>query len=596
LPVKKLLPGVFVRFLPEQVVTPRCDPDSILANLCVAAKPSALGSEEVVMSGGRKAVWKLTLWLSLVTAISHGQVVLTGNSFTSSATPRINYSASIALVVGPGSNTYLQFGFPGLPSALNGSNISAANAVVYVDALLCSGTMDVYVVNGAWSANTITYNNAPALGTKILSAVPVSATGYISLNVTSTVQAWLNGTQPNYGIALVPTSGSSILASIDSLDNILTSHPAQLNLVLVSAGPQGPAGAPGATGPAGATGATGAMGATGAPGLQGPIGPTGPAGVQGPVGATGPIGPAGPVGPSGPAGLSNQGAWNGGTSYTPGAAVYNAGSYWLATAASTNSAPSPNNSNWQLLAAGINNRGAWSASNSYNVNDAVTDAGSYWLALQPTSINTATPSTSCEPSTSGCGIDWQQLAAQGAPGTAGAQGPAGTQGMQGPAGPAGQQGPAGIQGIQGPAGPASAHIYQGAAGGPNTPVYISTATLQDGNVDFGNATVPAGSYLISGTVWFTNAPPLGTAPFAGTTTCFLTAPGVNITGVLWSAQILIPAGPSVFQPATASLPLQIASSFSQSTTVGLECSPVTEASTYFTAYSTLEVISVGGIN
>jgi len=98
-------------------------------------------------------------------------------------------------------------------------------------------------------------------------------------------------------------------------------------------------------------------------GPQGPPGPAGPAGsqgVQGVPGATGPQGPIGPAGAQGPV--------------------------------------------------GINNRGVWSASNSYNVNDAVTDAGSFWLALQPTTANTATPSTSCEPSAAGCAADWQLLA------------------------------------------------------------------------------------------------------------------------------------------------------------------------------------------
>lgn len=281
-----------------------------------------------------KSFCKWILLIASVPLLSQGQGVLIGNSFTSSITPKTNFSSSIAMVVGPGSNTYLQFSFAGLPASITGSNVSAANLVVFVDAALTSGTMDVYAVNSSWSASTITYNNAPALGTKILSAVPVSATGYISLNVTSTVQAWLNATLPNNGIALVPTSGSSILASIDSISNILTSHPAQLNLVLVSAGPEGPQGPQGATGPQG---------------------PTGPQGAPGPTGATGSQGPQGPV--------------------------------------------------------GINNRGNWSASNSYNVNDAVTDAGSYWLALVPTSASTATPNTSCEPSQTGCGADWQLLAA-----------------------------------------------------------------------------------------------------------------------------------------------------------------------------------------
>jgi Kelch motif/Collagen triple helix repeat (20 copies)/Galactose oxidase, central domain len=240
---------------------------------------------------------KLTLMFAILSGLATAQVVLSGNSFTSSATPKTNYSNSIALVVGAGSNTYLQFSFANLPAGLNGSNVSAASVVVYVDAVGTAGTVDVYAVSGPWSASTITYNNVPALGSKILSTVPVSATGFVSLNVTSAVQAWLNGTQPNNGIALVPTPGSLVLASIDSIDNILTSHLAQLNLVLVSAASQGPQGPQGPSGPAGATGATGAAGPTGATGPPGLAGSTGPAGPQGLTGATGPVGPQGPAGP-----------------------------------------------------------------------------------------------------------------------------------------------------------------------------------------------------------------------------------------------------------------------------------------------------------
>jgi Collagen triple helix repeat (20 copies) len=254
--------------------------------------------------------WKLMLSVSIFTSVLYSQV-LTGNSFTSSVTPKINYSASIALVVGGGSSTYLQFSFAGLPGGINGANISAANVVVYVDAAVTAGSMDVYAVSAPWSSNTITYNNAPALGSKILSAVPVSAPGYVSLNITSTVQAWLNGTLNNNGIVLVPTSGSPILASIDSISNILTSHPAQLNLVLVSAGPQGPQGIQGPTGstgpqgPQGLQGPTGATGPQGPQGLQGPTGATGSQGLQGPAGPIGPAGPPGLQGLQGPAGLGS---------------------------------------------------------------------------------------------------------------------------------------------------------------------------------------------------------------------------------------------------------------------------------------------------
>jgi hypothetical protein len=120
---------------------------------------------------------KLTLMFAILSGLASAQAVLTGNSFTSSATPKTNYSNSIALVVCSGSNTYLQFSFAGLPSTVNGTNISAANLVVYVDAVVAAGAVDVYAVSGSWSASTITYNNAPALGSKILSAVPISTAG-----------------------------------------------------------------------------------------------------------------------------------------------------------------------------------------------------------------------------------------------------------------------------------------------------------------------------------------------------------------------------------------------------------------------------------
>lgn len=64
-----------------------------------------------------------------------------------------------------------------------------ATLILYADTVLTSGIMDVYQVNGAWSEGTITYNNAPSLGTKLLSAVPVTSAGYLSLDLTPTVQA-----------------------------------------------------------------------------------------------------------------------------------------------------------------------------------------------------------------------------------------------------------------------------------------------------------------------------------------------------------------------------------------------------------------------
>jgi len=192
------------------------------------------------------------LLLVVFSALAQAQVVVTDDANTSSSFPTTNFGSSIALIVCSGSNTYIKFSTANLGSGLTGSNVSKATLTLYVDAVLTSGTMDVYQVNGSWSEGKITYNSAPALGTKLFSAVSVNKTGYLSLDVTPTLQAWLNGTLANNGIALVPTSGSGISVSFDSKENIFTSHTAQLNLVLLSAGPQG---------------------------IQGPIGPQGPTGL-----------------------------------------------------------------------------------------------------------------------------------------------------------------------------------------------------------------------------------------------------------------------------------------------------------------------------
>ena len=146
----------------------------------------------------------LSLILS-IGVVARSQVVITDDANTASAYPTKNFGSSIALLVGSGSNTYIKFSLANLGAGVTGSNVSKATLIFYTDYVLTAGTMDVYQVSGSWSEGKITYNNAPALGTKLFSAVSVTSTGYLSLDLTSTVQAWLNNTLANNGIALVPS-------------------------------------------------------------------------------------------------------------------------------------------------------------------------------------------------------------------------------------------------------------------------------------------------------------------------------------------------------------------------------------------------------
>jgi hypothetical protein len=87
---------------------------------------------------------------------------------------------------------------------------------------------------------------------------------YVLIDITSAVQAWLNGTQTNYGVALVGIG--SVNANFDSKENTNMGHSPELDIVFINSGPQGPMGLQGPQGPAGPQGAQG---------LQGPIGLTG---------------------------------------------------------------------------------------------------------------------------------------------------------------------------------------------------------------------------------------------------------------------------------------------------------------------------------
>jgi len=290
--------------------------------------------------------------------------------------------------------------------------------------------------------------------------------------------------------------------------------------------------------------AAGPMGPAGPKGDPGPQGPAGPAGATGATGDAGAAGAPGPAGPQGPPGINNQGSWHSANAYNQNDAVFDAGSYWLATASNTGSEPSPTNTNWQSIATGINNRGAWQSASTYNANDAVTDGGSFWLAL--------VTNTNSEPSTSN--FLWLLLAARGAAGPAGLPGAPGAPGADGPQGPAGPAGPTGPTGPTGPAGP------PGANGTSHAFMARSTVSsmLTSSGIDVISVTVPAGTYVIWGKTWLQN---LDTLP--GPASCTLSSgPDVTRVSLLGTGSV---GGDKM------AVSVQDSATFTQTTTINLSC-------------------------
>lgn len=246
-------------------------------------------------------------------------VVLTGDSQTSSASPASTAGAVPSVSVrgpAPKSDVYLGFGLSELPA---GSVVGRATLRVWARAVADPGLIDVYAVSGVWDEATLSWAGAPPRGALPLASAAVSSlevNHYVMVDVTSTVQGWMNNPATNQGFVLASSSVDPVRVDLDSKENQQTSHPAELEVVL--AGPAGPAGSTGTTGPAGdpgesvvamsidvgnancpfggaqftvngvsafaCNGAPGQDGASGTPGAQGPAGPSGPVGLQGPVG------------------------------------------------------------------------------------------------------------------------------------------------------------------------------------------------------------------------------------------------------------------------------------------------------------------------
>jgi Chaperone of endosialidase len=170
-------------------------------------------------------------------SVTYGQLTPSADSYTNTATPTTNYGAKTLLDVESSQTTYIQFDLSAIPTGYTGANITKATLKLYVNAVSKAGSFNVDYVNGAWSEATITSGTAPAIGTTIAASIPLVAADknqYILIDITPAVQAWLNGSQANDGIALV--GNSPLNASFDSKESTTTSHSAELDVVFAGGG------------------------------------------------------------------------------------------------------------------------------------------------------------------------------------------------------------------------------------------------------------------------------------------------------------------------------------------------------------------------
>ncbi|MGD0414947.1 MAG: DNRLRE domain-containing protein [Terriglobales bacterium] len=166
---------------------------------------------------------------------AHAQITPLGDSYTNTADSSKNYgTATLLYVDGATEVAYIQFNLASIPT---GASVSQATLKLYVNSVTTAGSFNVDYVNGTWTEGMIDASNAPPLGTTIASNVAITTADknqYILINLTPAVQAWLNGSEANDGIALV--ANGSFNATFDSKENTTTSHPAELDIVFAGDG------------------------------------------------------------------------------------------------------------------------------------------------------------------------------------------------------------------------------------------------------------------------------------------------------------------------------------------------------------------------
>ncbi|MBV9072940.1 MAG: collagen-like protein, partial [Acidobacteria bacterium] len=305
----------------------------------------------------------------------------------------------------PNSVAYVKFDAPMVPA---NSKLAQATVTIYVGKVFAGGMIDVYTLLDTWNENTITAGKAPRRGPAVITGVPVSSTGYVTLDVTS---AYVVGLAANgFAIAADPASPNLGIA-IDSKENTSTSHAAYLTVLL-----SGPAGAPGEQGPQGLPG------------------------------------PAGPVGPMPPNAVSTTQANDFLVNQFFQEGVYAASFNDVGNSGSGISFDAKHKvvnifggPGWDVNISPGSPHSFHVKSDAEFDSDVVLTAGN--LVLQNGSIIFS---------------DGTQVSS--ASGLQGSQGPAGPQGPQGPIGPQGPAGPQGSTGPQGPQGPQGAQGQQGAPG------------------------------------------------------------------------------------------------------------------------------------
>jgi hypothetical protein len=189
-----------------------------------------------------------------------------GDTYVSPANDSLNFGNLGTIAVGPlgasnapGNTGLFQFDLSNLPAGTTAANIGKATLTVYLNKVLVAGGLNFSQVSTPWSESAVTFATRPSGLGAFATNVPVSASGeYVTVDITNVVKFWVSGGLPNYGVEVTASLANPATSVVlDSKESTTTSHPAQLDITVVSQGPTGPQGQQGLQGQQGPQGQTG---------------------------------------------------------------------------------------------------------------------------------------------------------------------------------------------------------------------------------------------------------------------------------------------------------------------------------------------------
>jgi len=126
---------------------------------------------------------------------------------------------------------FAKFDLSALPGGLP---VTKATLRLWPNLVTTEGNIDVVAILDPWEEATLTAITAPSLSQPVTDFTVRKADlkTYVNVDVTELVKDWVTQTIPNHGLALLGQPGNPVNARFDSKENLQTSHPMELEVML----------------------------------------------------------------------------------------------------------------------------------------------------------------------------------------------------------------------------------------------------------------------------------------------------------------------------------------------------------------------------